>query len=62
MISIARPLLGDEEAAAVLHVLASGQLAQGEQVAIFERVLQNCAVCAKQWPSLLELLRSILPY
>src|SRR6266581_2727871 len=37
MISIARPLLGAEEEAAILRVLASGQLAQGEQVAIFER-------------------------
>jgi perosamine synthetase len=37
MISIARPLLGNEEEAAVLRVLASGQLAQGEQVATFER-------------------------
>jgi perosamine synthetase len=37
MISIARPLLGIEEAAAVFRVLASGQLAQGEQVAAFER-------------------------
>lgn len=37
MISLARPLLGEEEATAVLHVLASGQLAQGEQVATFEQ-------------------------
>jgi len=37
MISIVHPLLGAEEAAAVLRVLASGQLAQGEQVATFER-------------------------
>jgi dTDP-4-amino-4,6-dideoxygalactose transaminase len=37
MISIARPLLGSEEAAAILRVLASGQLAQGDQVAAFER-------------------------
>src|SRR2546421_11405558 len=37
MIPIARPLLGAEEAAAVLRVLASGQLAQGEHVAAFER-------------------------
>jgi len=37
MISIARPLLGTEEEAAILRVLASGQLAQGEQVAAFER-------------------------
>src|SRR5437660_4927018 len=37
MISIARPLLGAEEEAAILRVLASGQLAQGEQVATFER-------------------------
>lgn len=37
MISIARPLMGSEEEAAVLRVLASGQLAQGEEVAAFER-------------------------
>jgi perosamine synthetase len=37
MISIARPLLENEEAAAVLRVLASGQIAQGEYVAAFER-------------------------
>src|SRR5437870_13861894 len=37
MISIARPLLGSEEEAAIQRVLASGQLAQGEQVAAFER-------------------------
>src|SRR2546426_4398831 len=37
MIPIALPLLGAGEEAAVLRVLASGQLAQGEQVAAFER-------------------------
>lgn len=37
MIAIAHPLLGREEEAAVLRVLASGRLAQGEQVATFER-------------------------
>jgi perosamine synthetase len=37
LITVARPLLGAEEDAAILRVLASGQLAQGEQVAIFER-------------------------
>src|SRR5437899_9199085 len=37
MISIARPLLGYEEEAAVHRVLTSGQLAQGEHVAAFER-------------------------
>src|SRR3989442_2167977 len=37
MIPIALPLLGAEEEAAVLRVLASGQLAKGEQVAAFER-------------------------
>ena len=37
MIPIAYPLLGNEEEAAVLRVLRSGQLAQGEQVAVFER-------------------------
>src|SRR5438128_2649459 len=37
MIVVARPLLGYEEEAAVLRVLASGRLAQGEDVAGFER-------------------------
>jgi dTDP-4-amino-4,6-dideoxygalactose transaminase len=37
MIAIAHPLLGAEEEAATLGVLASGQLAQGERVAAFER-------------------------
>ena len=37
MIPIARPLMGAEELAAVSKVLTSGQLAQGEQVATFER-------------------------
>ena len=37
MISVARPMLGIEEKEAILHVLASGQLAQGEYVAAFER-------------------------
>ncbi len=37
MIPIAHPLLGAEEDAAVLRVLASGQLAQGERVAAFEQ-------------------------
>ncbi len=37
MISIARPCLGTEEQEAVRRVLASGQLAQGEQVAVFEQ-------------------------
>jgi perosamine synthetase len=37
MIPIARPLLGTEEEDAVLRVLVSGQLAQGEHVAAFER-------------------------
>ena len=37
MIPIARPLTGPEEQAAVAKVLASGQLAQGEQVAAFEK-------------------------
>jgi perosamine synthetase len=37
MIAIAHPLLGAEEEAATLRVLASGQLAQGKYVADFER-------------------------
>lgn len=45
MISIAHPLLGTEEEAAVLRVLASGQLAQGEHVAAFEqRFAEVCQV------------------
>ena len=37
MIAIAHPLLGSEEEAATLRVIASGQLAQGKWVADFER-------------------------
>ncbi len=37
MISIARPVFGLEEEAAIQRVLLSGQLAQGEHVAAFER-------------------------
>src|SRR3989338_1919876 len=37
MIPIAKPLLGEEEKRAVLEVLESGMLAQGPQVAAFER-------------------------
>jgi perosamine synthetase len=37
MIPVAQPLLGTEEFEAVLTVLKSGQMAQGEQVAAFER-------------------------
>lgn len=37
MIAIAHPLLGVEEEMAVLHVLKTGLLAQGEQVAAFEQ-------------------------
>ena len=45
MIPIARPLLGAEEEAAMLRVLASGQLAQGKMVADFEqRFAQVCHV------------------
>src|SRR5207244_12142008 len=36
MIPIARPILGDEEVAAVREVLASGMLAQGPKVKAFE--------------------------
>jgi perosamine synthetase len=41
MISIAHPCLGVEEETAILRVLASGQLAQGEQVARFEQCFAN---------------------
>jgi len=37
LIPISRPTLGPEEEAAVLAVMRSGQLAQGEQVRAFER-------------------------
>jgi perosamine synthetase len=37
VIPIARPQIGPEEEAAVLGVMRSGMLAQGEQVAAFER-------------------------
>lgn len=46
MISIASPLLGEEETEAVLRVLKSGQLAQGEQVALFEQ--QFAELCQVQ--------------
>src|ERR1700730_2144599 len=46
MIPIACPQLGSEEQDAVLRVLASGQLAQGECVASFERrFAEICHVC-----------------
>lgn len=45
MIPIARPLIGEEEIAAVVDVLRSGQLAQGPKVAAFEAAFaQFCGV------------------
>jgi dTDP-4-amino-4,6-dideoxygalactose transaminase len=45
MIPIARPLMGEEEKRAVIAVLESGQLAQGEKVAEFEgRFAAFCGV------------------
>jgi len=45
MISIAKPMMGDEEKAAVIAVLESGQLAQGQKVAEFEeRFAAFCGV------------------
>jgi len=44
MIPAARPLIGDEERAAVDEVLASGGLAQGPQVAAFEQEFSTMAV------------------
>ena len=45
MISIAHPLMGTEEETALLRVLTSGQLAQGERVATFEqRFAELCHV------------------
>jgi perosamine synthetase len=46
IIPIAYPLLGTEEQEAVLRVLESGQLAQGERVATFEK--RFAAVCRVQ--------------
>jgi perosamine synthetase len=37
MIPPAKPIIGDEERAAVDRVLASGQVAQGPEVATFEQ-------------------------
>ncbi len=45
MIPIAQPLIGAEEVGAVLEVLRSGRLAQGERVAAFERrFAERCQV------------------
>lgn len=45
MINIARPMMGEEEKAAVIAVLESGQLAQGSVVADFERAFaEYCGV------------------
>lgn len=45
MINIARPMIGDEEKAAVIAVLESGQLAQGSVVAEFEQAFaEYCGV------------------
>lgn len=41
MISMAKPLLGEEEKRAVLEVLDSGMLAQGKNVEEFEKVFAN---------------------
>ena len=47
MIPIARPLISEEEKQAVLAVLASGQLAQGEKVAEFEQAF--AAFCGARY-------------
>src|SRR2546425_12308940 len=45
MINIARPMIGEEEKAAVMAVLESGQLAQGNVVADFEKAFaESCGV------------------
>src|SRR5438132_12657567 len=45
MINTARPLIGEEEKAAVMAVLESGQLAQGSVVAEFEKAFaEYCGV------------------
>src|SRR5436305_12300186 len=45
MINIARPMIGEEEKAAVIKVLESGQLAQGSEVSAFERAFaEYCGV------------------
>ncbi len=41
MIPIAKPLLGEEEKKAVLEVLESGMLAQGQKVSLFEKEFAN---------------------
>jgi len=41
MIPIAKPLLGEEEKKAVLEVLDSGMLAQGQKVSLFEKEFAN---------------------
>jgi perosamine synthetase len=46
MIAIARPLIGQEEKEAVLQVLSSGRLAQGEYIEAFER--RFAALCEVQ--------------
>ena len=47
MIPIARPLIGAEEEAAALRVLASGRLAQGERVAPLSGALPSYAMYKK---------------
>ncbi|HNT75190.1 MAG TPA: DegT/DnrJ/EryC1/StrS family aminotransferase [Anaerolineae bacterium] len=47
MISIAKPLIGDEEKQAVLEVLDSGMLAQGPRVKAFEEAF--AAMCGVQY-------------
>jgi dTDP-4-amino-4,6-dideoxygalactose transaminase len=47
MIPIARPIISEEEKQAVLAVLESGQLAQGEKVAEFER--EFAAFCGARY-------------
>src|SRR5216683_6752017 len=46
MIAIARPLIGQEEKEAVLQVLSSGRLAQGEYIEAFEQ--HYAALCEVQ--------------
>lgn len=44
MIPAAKPIIGDEERAAVDRVLRSGMLAQGPEVAAFEEEFSNMLV------------------
>ena len=58
-IPIARPVIGQDEVAAVSDVLMSGMLAQGEKVAEFEQKFAGYAAAPMPWRSITGLLRSM---